>query len=65
MDSIKSRFGDNTSKSAIIVKELYGMKRAGASFRTNLEQHVSAFGYHSCKVNPDLWIKSFNARRKV
>ena len=51
------KFGDDAGKSAIIVRELYGLRNAGASFRAHLEQCMCVLGYHPCDADPDLWMK--------
>ena len=51
-------FGDNAGKSAIIVRVLYGLKRAGCSFRAHLAQCIKELGNKSCDADPDLSVKS-------
>ena len=51
-------FGPNASKTAIIVRALYGLKSAGAAFRAHLASFMRQMGYTSCKANPDLWMKA-------
>jgi hypothetical protein len=50
-------FGNNSGKSAIIVRDLYGLKSAGAGFRAHLASFMRQMGYTSCKADPDLWFK--------
>ena len=40
-------FGGNASKSTIIVRALYGLKSAGASFRAHLAQCIQELRYWS------------------
>ncbi len=51
-------FGLNSSKSAIIVFALYGLKSAGAAFCAHLASFMRQMGYTSCKADPDLWLKA-------
>ncbi len=51
-------FGIDTSKSAIIVCTLYGLKSAGAAFCAHLASFMRQMGYTSCKVDPDFWYKA-------
>ena len=53
-----SEFSNDTGKTTAIVGALYGLKLAGAAFRSNLARFMESLGYVSCKVNPDLWLKS-------
>ena len=56
--ALSPEFGDNAGKSAVIVRALYGLKSAGASFRTYLAQYMWKFGYQSCDTDPNLWMNS-------
>ena len=50
---------EHEGKKAIIVRALYGLKSAGASWRAmfaNAIQH--ALGYHSCPADPDVYMKA-------
>ena len=58
MDSISQEFWDNAGKSAVIVRALYGLKSAGASFRAHLAQCMQELGYHSCNTDPNSWMKA-------
>jgi hypothetical protein len=51
-------FGNDASKSAIIVRTLYGLKSAGAAFHAHLASFMRQMGYISCKADPDLWYKA-------
>ena len=50
-------FGSDASKTAIIVRALYGLKSAGAAFRAHLASFMRHMGYTSCKADPNLWMK--------
>jgi hypothetical protein len=51
-------FGADAGKKAIIVRALYGLKSAGASFRNHLADCMRHLGWESCKADPDVWLKS-------
>jgi hypothetical protein len=51
-------FGNDSGKSTIIVRALYGLKSAGAAFCAHLASFMRQMGYTSCKVDPDLWFKA-------
>ena len=51
-------FGKDAGKTAVIVRALYGLKSAGAAFRSHLARCMESMGYQSCKADPDLWLKS-------
>ena len=50
-------FGEDAGKRAIIVRALYGLKSAGASFRNHLADCMSHLGWESCKADHDVWLK--------
>jgi hypothetical protein len=50
-------FGADAGKKAIIVRALYGLKSAGASFRNHLADCMRHLGWESCKADPDVWLK--------
>ena len=50
-------FGKDTRKTAVIVRALYGLKSAGAAFRSHLARCMESLDYQSCKADPDLWLK--------
>ena len=50
-------FGVDQGKRAIIVRELYGLRSSGASFRNHLADCMRHLGYTSCPAEPDLWMK--------
>ena len=45
-------------KLAIIVRADYGLKSAGADFWNHLRDCMEHLGYESCKVDPDVWMRS-------
>ena len=49
-------FGPDAGKSALIVRDLYGLKSAGAAFCAHLASFMQRMGYTSCKADPDLWL---------
>ena len=51
-------FEDDVGKSAIIVRIIYSLKSAGASFRAHFAQYMQELGYCSCDADPDLWMKA-------
>ena len=50
-------FGKDNSRKAIVVRALYGLKSAGAAFRSHLADCMRQLGYESNKADPDLWMK--------
>ena len=50
-------FGKDARRTAVIVRALYGLKPAGATFRSHLARCMEAVGYQSCKADQDLWLK--------
>ncbi len=51
------KFGANAGRKAIIVRALYGLKSAGASFRNHLADCMRHLGWQSCKADQDVWLK--------
>jgi hypothetical protein len=51
-------FGGDAGKKALIVRALYGLKSAGASFGRHLANCMRELGYTSCKADPDVWMKA-------
>ena len=41
----------------MIVGALYGLKSAGAVFRSHLARCMDSLGYQSCEADPDLQLK--------
>jgi hypothetical protein len=52
-----AKFGPDEGKKAIIVRALYGLKSAGASFGHHLADCMRTLGYTRCKADTDLWYK--------
>ncbi len=50
-------FGSDAGKRAFIVRALYGLKSAAASFRNHLADCMRMLGYKPCMADPDLWLK--------
>ena len=50
-------FGGYAGKRAIIVRALYGLKSAGASFHNHLADCMRHFGWESCKADRNVWYK--------
>ena len=48
----------DAGKKALIVRALYGLKSAGASFRAHLADCMQHLGYSACLADPDLWMKA-------
>jgi hypothetical protein len=51
-------FGDDDVKRALIVRAMYGLKSAGASFRNHLAECMKHLGWHPCRADRDLWMKA-------
>ena len=51
-------FGQDQGKRAIIVRSLYGLKSAGASFRNHLADCMRSLGYTACLADQDVWYKA-------
>jgi hypothetical protein len=51
-------FGDDDGKRAMIVRDLYGLKSAGAAFRNHLAECMKHLGWHPCRADRDLWTKA-------
>ena len=48
-------FGELEGEFFIVSKALYGLKSAGASFRSFLAKKIDAMGFISCVADPDVW----------
>jgi hypothetical protein len=55
---IGPEFGDDAGKRALIVRALYGLKSAGAAFRNHLAECMNHLGWHPCRTDMSLWMKS-------
>ena len=53
-------FGEDARKTAVIIRSLYGLKSAGAAFRSHLAKCIESLGYVYSKANLDSWLKSEN-----
>jgi hypothetical protein len=53
-----SEFGPDHGRKAIIVRALYGLRSAGASFRNHLADCMRSLGYKSCLADQDVWYKA-------
>ena len=51
-------FGSQQGRIAVIVRALYGLKSAGASFRNHLADCMRELGYQSCLADADVWYKA-------
>jgi hypothetical protein len=51
-------FGNDAGKRALIVRDLYGLKSAGAAFRNHLAECMKHLGWHPCRSDRDLWMKA-------
>ena len=49
-------FGSDAGKTAFIVRALYGLKSAGASFRNHLADCMRHMGFVPCLADPDSWM---------
>jgi hypothetical protein len=54
--------GEDRGKVCVLVRALYGLKSAGASWRAALAEVLRDLGYESTKADPDVWIRA--ARRE-
>ena len=52
-----SEFGPDAWNPAEVVRALYGIKSAGASFWNHLDDCMKHMKYMSCTEDPDLWMK--------
>ena len=50
-------FGPDKDKLAVIVRALYGLKSAGASFGKHISDCMRTMGFEPCKADPDLWFR--------
>ena len=48
---------ENEGKKAIIVRALYGLSSAAASYRSFLAQCMRHLNYEPCEADPDVWMK--------
>ena len=50
-------FGPDQNKLTVIVRALYGLKSAGASFGRHISDCMRTMGFEPCKADPDLWYR--------
>jgi hypothetical protein len=50
--------GEDQGKVCVIVRSLYGLKSAGAAFRSSLAQLLQDLRYTSSKADPDVWMRA-------
>ena len=50
-------FGPDAGKRALVVRSLYGLKTAGASYRNHMADCMRTMGYTPCLADPDVWMK--------
>ena len=50
-------FGKDPRKTALIVRDSYDLKSAGAAFRSHRARCMESLRYQSCKPDPNLWLK--------
>ena len=55
--TLGSEFSKDSGNTAVSVRALYGLKSAGAAFRSHLAKCMESLGYESCKADSDLWLK--------
>ena len=51
-------FGSDAGKRAFVVRALYGLKSAGASFRNHLADCMRHMGFVPCLADADLWMQA-------
>jgi hypothetical protein len=52
-----SEFGAEQGKNLMIVRALYGLKSASASFRAHTAKKLDEMGFKSCIADPDVWMR--------
>ena len=56
-NALGPEFGKDARKTAVIVTALYGLKSAGAAFKSHLARCMESLVYASCKASIDLELK--------
>ena len=51
-------FGANQGRNLIVVRALYGLKSASASFRAHMASRLDELGFKSSVADPDVWLKA-------
>jgi len=49
---------EHIGKVALICRALYGGKSSGADFWKHLRSCMTHLGFHSCKADPDIWMRA-------
>ncbi len=49
--------GADRGKVCVVTRSLYGLKSAGAAFRSTLAQTLRDLGYDSSRADPDVWLR--------
>jgi len=52
-----SEFGALQGRTLLIVKALYGLKEASASFRSFMAKRLNELGFKSSMADPDVWLR--------
>ena len=55
---LRPEFGSDAGKCVIIVRALYGLKSAGASFRNHMADCMRHLGWMPCKADRNVWMKA-------
>ena len=50
-------FGEYEGRVVVVVRALYGLKSAGASWRRHFATSLAEMGFTSCLADPDVWMK--------
>jgi hypothetical protein len=50
-------FGSEQGKNLLIVRALYGLKSASASFRAHMAKKLDELGFKSSVTDPDVWMR--------
>ena len=49
---------EDSGKTMLIVRALYGLKSSGAAFRAYLADHLWELGYRPSKADNDVWMRA-------
>ena len=49
---------ENVGKRALIIRALYGGKRAGADYWRHVRSAMEEMGFQTCKADPDVWFRA-------
>ena len=50
-------FGDDEGKAFLVIRALYGMKSASASFRAFMAEKLDTLGFRASYADPDVWMR--------